>query len=59
MPDPATVSHLREHYIKLSKAFFEEMEKGKTADELQSLQEEIEKTLLQLDQAEKDTAADA
>lgn len=55
MPDTTAISNLREYYIKISKAFFEELDKGKTVDDLQPLQEEIEKTLLELDKLEKDS----
>jgi hypothetical protein len=58
MPDTTALSNLREYYIKISKNFFEELEKGKSIDELQPLQDEIEKTLLQLDKLEKDRNPD-
>jgi hypothetical protein len=55
MPDATAISLLREQYIKLSKTFFAELDNGKTLDELQPLQDEIEKTLLELDKLEKDS----
>lgn len=56
MPDATAISRLLEEYIKLSKTFFSELDKGKTLDELQPLQDEIEKTLLRLDRLEKEVA---
>jgi hypothetical protein len=47
------VTQLKEKYIQLTKQFFKNLESGSTIDELQPLQEEIEKTMMQLDHAEK------
>ena len=56
MTDTTAITDLRDQYIRLSKTFFEELEKGRNIDDLQPLQVEIEKTLLQLDKVEKSAA---
>lgn len=53
MSIPSSITELREKYIRLSREFFNEIEKGREPAELQDLQAEIEKTLLELDQMEK------
>jgi hypothetical protein len=53
MQNNSLVSEVRNRYISLTKTFFRELEEGKDLADLQSLQEEIEKTLLELDLLEK------
>jgi hypothetical protein len=52
MPNPSLVSQLRSRYIELTKTFFQEIESGKTPEQLQSLQQEIENALIELTEAE-------
>jgi hypothetical protein len=52
MPNPSLVSQLRNRYIELTKTFFQEIESGKTPEELQTLQQEIENALIELTEAE-------
>lgn len=53
MPDEQHLAQLREHYIALTRRFFQEVEDGRSQEELQPLQEEIEATILQIDQLEQ------
>lgn len=53
MSTPSSIADLRDKYIRLTKEFFSEIEKGREPVELQELQSEIEKTLLELDRLEK------
>lgn len=55
MPDSTLLTQLRQRYIDLSKEFFILLEQGKTVEELQSHQEEIEKTLLEIDKLEQNS----
>lgn len=52
MADNPGLTELREKYIELTKLFFHEISKGKPAEDLHQLQDEIEKTLLQIDKIE-------
>jgi hypothetical protein len=56
MHNNSHIQEIRERYIKLTKAFFRELDNGKDISELQPLQDEIEKTLLELDALEKNDA---
>lgn len=53
MSTPSSITDLREKYIRLTREFFNEIEKGREPAELQDLQTEIETTLLELDRLEK------
>lgn len=50
------IEELRKHYIALSKSFFEKIGNGKKPEELQQLRAELDKTLLELDALEKQSA---
>lgn len=53
MPNTPLIAEVRNRYIALTKQFFNELDQGRLLEELQPLQEEIEKTLLELDDLEK------
>lgn len=56
MPNAPLIAEVRNRYIELTKQFFDQLEQGRSVDELQPLQSEIEKTLLELDDLEKQEA---
>jgi len=49
-----SVAELRARYIALTRDFFSEIQKGREPVELQDLQEEIERLMLELDHREKE-----
>lgn len=52
MATQPNLEQLREKYISLTRSFFQQIEIGRSPEDLHQLQEEIEQLLLQLDNAE-------
>jgi hypothetical protein len=53
MADLSLIADLRKRYIDLTKQFFQEIDSGKSLDDLHDLQHEIEQLMMQMDALEK------
>lgn len=54
MADHSLIADLRKCYIERTKHFFHEIDAGKSLDDLQDLQHEIEQLMRQLDTLERE-----
>jgi len=52
MTDLSLIADLRKRYIELTKQFFSALDSGKSVNDLQELQQQIEQLMVQMDRLE-------